>query len=63
MCNNSGKQIIAKKMTVSLDEMRENPDEGVTGLIDYVTWEDRKSFLLKGFPQELTKRLLKVFYK
>ena len=50
-------------MTVSLDEMRENPDEGVTGLIDYVTWEDSKSFLLKGFPQELTKRLLKVFYK
>ena len=50
-------------MTVSLDEMRENHDEGVTGLIDYVKWEDSKSFLLKGFPQELTKRLLKVFYK
>ena len=40
MYNNSGKQIIAKKMTVNLDEMRENPDEGVTGLIGYVTWED-----------------------
>ena len=41
MCNNSRKQTIAKKMEADLDEMIENPNEGVTRLIkDCVQWED-----------------------
>ena len=41
MCNNPRKQTIAKTMEADLDEMIENPNEGVTRLIkDYVQWED-----------------------